>query len=182
MTDVSLIAPGIRHEPLKSHSGLELDWWWDVLEVNNDILAEKMHWVHPFSNYAGIETGGWNLVQLAPGRPGKLSVNKSEEVEIHAKWGGLLSWEVILWDDVVTTGQSMIEAEGALSKHGIEVVQRVCVLDRREEFNDQIKANCPCGGFSLCNGCRGLHLEVTSLFTTSDLVAAGLVSVEGEVE
>ena len=176
MIDVKLIEVGIIHEKKTSHSGLELDWRWDLDRLSNDAkddLTEALDDLTRGCTVAGIERGGTRLT-LTTDVSAILSVRHDKSIVIETQ---LCHWECSLRDDVVTTGRSMIDAEKALGKHGIKVVQRVCVLDRREEWPSD---HCPFAEYedhpTFCSPpCIDTNLEITSLFMTADLVEAGLV-------
>ena len=182
--NTSLISKGIETGDFELHSGSRSSWRWNLDSC--DWQKELPYWIDTLVednsiNRAGIETGGQLLAWMSPSFTGMLRITKEGIVYIRRP---LRSWQVILIDDVVTTGQSMEDAEIALDKHGIEVVQRICVLDRREEescriVNQHRQHNksyergvlCDNGGF----WCNNWDMKVSSLFKTSDLVAAGLV-------
>ena len=161
----ALVQSCIVYEEKISHSGLVLPWWCDLLRVINDFdkLTDALFRSYPLSaevppllkssTHAGIELGGYLLA----------ATNTSTNVILVRKDGSLYGatntkQPIILIDDVVTTGNSMIAAEKSLKKAGLKVVKRVCILDRREEFVPDAKSD----------------FEIRSLFTTEELMGKGL--------
>ena len=150
---LEIVRSCIVHEPIVSHSGLDLDWWCDLGKAY-ERFSLLMHHLGPLKAIpAGIETHGWNLAIAAPSFV-KVRVTKDGRVYVDDFLHPHMDDpdEVALVDDICTTGKSFIDAEVALSKRGIVVVERVCVLDRREEVQ------------------ADMSLGVRSLFTTKDVV------------
>lgn len=175
---IDLIRSGVILEKFTSSSGLELDWKLDIDKLHLSAsyracpLVEALQDITPSPirnqlSIAGIDRGGYILTLFNRAFSGILKVNKDNTIEIERPIG---NWECILWEDVVTTGASITRAIKALSKHGIKVIQTICILDRRKEFLGQIHTDM-IGYHPIANH----YLKIDSLFTTADLEEARLV-------
>lgn len=147
-------------EPKTSHSGLELTHWYDISLAGRGrglVALSRAIGQDPdrkdYENCAGIYLGGWMLAVVSDFK-GVVRIEKDGTCRIDRP---ISSWDVVLVDDVYTTGASLKDGEAALAKHGITVVERVVVLDRRGEFPDDPRVD--------------HDLEVRSLFTSADLEA-----------
>jgi len=121
------------------HSGDKSTWICDILKVR-DKFNEFLFELFPTKPLVGIEFGG-----------ALLAYSWSPFSGIYRKDGSIYlpsgtQHDISLIDDVVTTETSMKEAENGLREIGVNIVERLCILDRR----------------------KNPVLEIKSLFTASD--------------
>ena len=131
-----LVKQSIIWEKKVSHSGKELTWWFDALSLLPyfSFFYDKLSINKNIQAIAGIELGGFLLAISRESYHNTLLIRKdgivySGGVRLSSPKEFLDS--VILVDDVVTTGKSMLDAEEALSGIRIDVAERKCILDRR---------------------------------------------------
>ncbi len=112
-----------------SHSGLRLPWKFDI-DLLADEQVRQLCESFGFGDGAvcGIETGGGRMARIMSDTP-ILYNPRTKSLSIPLHW----SDEVWLVDDVVTTGTSLVQAERALSRAGIKVSRKLCLLDRTSE-------------------------------------------------
>ncbi len=151
---LAIVRSCVVRATLINHSGL-LPWHCDLLKTIPMLyfMAGALGIADESGPIAGIELAGYVFALEADGL-WTILVRKDGSVYCpgHCDRRGHAR-PVTLVDDVVTTGASMRNAESALMTHGITVADRVCILDRREEFPER----------------SDRYLEVRSLFKSADL-------------
>lgn len=155
-------------------SGKKSDYYIKLLRVLNnpfglkyivDLLVEETRsGVPSFNGIGGIALGGAPLVYgfLAkwPAAYGFLvrtddkTHGLKEAVELPA-YMDLVGNRVVLFDDVMTSGGSLIKGWKLCKEHGLDVVKTIVVVDRQD------------GG---TENCAAEGLKVTSLFTIDEIL------------
>ncbi|MWG34910.1 orotate phosphoribosyltransferase [Halomarina oriensis] len=113
------------------------------------------------SKLAGVALGGVPLVaatSVETGTPYVIARKKAKEYGTGNRIEGRLDdgEEVVVLEDIATTGQSALDAAEALREAGAEVGRVIVVVDREEGARDLLREH---------------DLELESLVTASDLLA-----------
>lgn len=147
----------LMHGEFKSHSGILLPWKFEVeLATDDDCLAFTRALNIPHMYATGIYSGGTYIL------------HHSEDItHFHTTKCIVTTFgcDTIIVDDVVTTGQSILEAKQQLEPQGYRVKGIVCVLDRRPEIKRL--------------GHDVIDLPIRSLFTSLDGSIAGIQRTHG---
>ena len=128
------------------------------LELIAESFAER---VDDVSTLAGVALGGVPLVaatSVETGKPYVIARKKAKEYGTSNRVEGRLSEgeEVVVLEDIATTGQSALDAAEALREAGAVVTRVLVVVDREEGARELLHEN---------------DLELESLVTASDLLA-----------
>lgn len=144
----------IVETPFIGHSGEELSWRCDLIKAHgyfNDFMRELVPFAFDYQNLncpklAGIELGGFLLTISHTAMNDGGEFFDFGECILVRKDGTILDLgypsrrKVILVDDVVTTGNSLLAGQKALEENGYEVFANACVLDRRpKEEREKMK-------------------------------------------
>lgn len=154
-------------------SGKKSDYYIKLLRVLNnpfglryivDLLIEEIRGVPSFNGVGGIALGGAPLVYgflakwpAAYGfmvRTDDKTHGVKEMVELPAR-KVMVGWKVVLFDDVITSGESLLKGWKLCEGRGLDVVKTIVVVDRQE------------GGIE---NCAAQGLKVTSLFTIDEIL------------
>lgn len=127
------------------------------LELIAEAFAERLD----DTKLAGVALGAVPLVAVTSvetGNPYVIARKKAKEYGTAKRIEGRLDEgeEVIILEDIATTGQSAVDAAEALRDAGAEVSRVVVVVDREEGASEHLAEN---------------GLELDSLLTASDLLA-----------
>jgi len=128
------------------------------LELIAEAFAER---VADVSKLAGVALGGVPLVaatSVETGKPYVIARKKAKEYGTANRIEGRLDEgeEVVVLEDIATTGQSALDAAEALREAGAEVDRVLVVVDREEGAAELLHEH---------------DLELESLVTASDLLA-----------
>jgi orotate phosphoribosyltransferase len=154
-------------------SGKKSNYYVKLLRVLNnpfglkyivDLLLEEIRGVPSFNGVGGIALGGAPLVYgflarwpAAYGflvRTDEKTHGFKETVELPA-YMDMVGKKVVLFDDVMTSGGSLLKGYELCKEHGLNVVTAIVVVDRQE------------GGIK---NCAAEGLEVKSLFTVNEIL------------
>lgn len=124
-------------------------------------LAQRMP--TDFDALAGLEMGGIPIATMLSqitGKPALFIRKKAKEYGTcrFAEGGEVAGKKLLIVEDVVTSGGQIIESVRALRGEGAIITSVVCVIDREAGGRENLVTE---------------GLELTSLFTKSDLMAAG---------
>ncbi|EJN59579.1 orotate phosphoribosyltransferase [Halogranum rubrum] len=127
------------------------------LELIAEAFAERLD----DTKLAGVALGAVPLVAVTSvetGNPYVIARKKAKEYGTAKRIEGRLDEgeEVVILEDIATTGQSAVDAAEALRDAGAEVSRVVVVVDREEGASEHLAEN---------------DLELDSLLTASDLLA-----------
>ncbi len=116
-----------------------------------------------FDALAGLEMGGIPIATMlsqVSGKPALFIRKKAKEYGTcrFAEGGEVAGKKLLIVEDVVTSGGQIIESVRALRGEGAIITSVVCVIDREAGGRENLVPE---------------GLELTSLFTKSDLMAAG---------
>ena len=143
---------GIIFEHVKLSSNVETDYYYDIkrvalhpkgIDLLAELLLEKMAKYAPKS-VGGLEMGAIPLataVMLKSTWVGKYKIGlnsffirKNPKTHgLEKKIEGRLIPPAVIVDDVITSGQSVMDAINAVNDQGYNVKAVVCVIDREEE-------------------------------------------------
>jgi len=164
---------GIVFKHVTLSSNKESEYYYDLKRVAlhpdgahliADLLLEEVAKYHPKS-VGGLELGA---VPLATAIAMKSTMNGRYDVGIKSfivrknpkkhglekKIEGEIEPPIVVVDDVVTSGNSVLDAVTAVIEKGFNVAHVVCVIDREEE--------------GIMNVLKEKHIKYSSLFTHSD--------------